>query len=330
MDELACTLALKKIKGFKDCDIHNLLIRFRNPCNVFGASRPDLLKAGLKDELVGLLSSERTVRTAFFEAINEIEEASRNGIKIITSSSSLYPLNLGFVKNKPAVLYYKGALRENLKFAVAIAGQRNPPAYSVNFTKDLTDKLCGAGFSIISGLARGIDTEAHKSALRNGCYTLAYIGSGLLAPVYPRENVELYQEIILKEGAVVSELPLYTQLSPVNLVARDRLQSGTGLGVIAVSSGLRSGTLKTCNFALKQKRPVFIPVYKKELMDSPDNKGLKSLLGRPGVIGLKLKNGMDLESDMEVIIDFLKISYNTLYELKPDVNGSILRQPDLF
>jgi Predicted Rossmann fold nucleotide-binding protein involved in DNA uptake len=264
----------------------------------------------------------------FFEAINEIEDASKNGIKIITYNSPFYPYNLNFIRNKPIILYYKGVLKENLKFAAAVVGQRNPPDYSLNLAQNLTEQLCSSGFSIISGLAMGIDAVAHKTALKNNCYTVAYIGSGLLESVYPPENRNLYQEIILRNGAIVSEFPLYSKISAKNLIARDRLQSGSSLGTFAISSPVNGGTMKTCGFSLKQKRPVFVPEYAKELMDSKDNSGLKSLLGRNGVVALKLdKNGI---LDLAEVMDELRIVYNDIYEEKSDTRSSLLMQPGLF
>ncbi len=328
MDDLICTLALKKIKGLKNIHIFLLLKTFKNPCDIFDAGKPDFLKAGLKDEQIEILRNTRVVRTAFFEAINEIEDASKNGIKIITYNSPVYPYNLNFIRNKPIILYYKGVLKENLKFAAAVVGQRNPPNYSLNLAQNLTEQLCSSGFSIISGLAAGIDTVAHKTALKNNCYTVAYIGSGLLESVYPPENRNLYQEIILRNGAIVSEFPLHSKISAKNLIARDRLQSGSSLGTFAISSPVNGGTMKTCGFSLKQKRPVFVPEYAKELMNSKDNSGLKSLLGRNGVAALKLdKNGI---LDLAEVMDELRIVYNDIYEEKSDTRSSLLMQPGLF
>ncbi|MCL4321489.1 MAG: DNA-processing protein DprA [Deltaproteobacteria bacterium] len=328
MDDLICTLALKKIKGLKNIHIFLLLKTFKNPCDIFDAGKPDFLKAGLKGEQIEILRNTRVVRTAFFEAINEIEEASKNGIKIITYNSPLYPYNLNFIRNKPIILYYKGVLKENLKFAAAVVGQRNPPDYSLKLAQNLTEQLCSSGFSIISGLAMGIDAVAHNTALKNNCYTIAYIGSGLLESVYPPENRNLYQEIILRNGAIVSEFPLHSKISAKNLIARDRLQSGSSLGTFAISSPVNGGTMKTCGFSLKQKRPVFVPEYAKELMDSKDNSGLKSLLGRNGVVGLKLDK--DGALDLAEVMDELRIVYNDIYEEKTGAHSSLLMQPGLF
>ncbi len=328
MDDLICTLALKKIKGLQNRHIFSLINAFGNPCEIFNAKKPDFIRAGLKIEYVKILINPRIVRTAFFDAIKEIEEASKNGIKIITYNSSLYPSNLKFIKNKPLVLYYKGKLKENLKFAVAIAGQRMPPDYAIKLTQELTGQLCLSGFSIISGLAAGIDAAAHKSALKKNGYTIAYLGSGLLEPVYPPENADIYEEILENNGAIVSELPLHEKIGSKNLVARDRLQSGTGLCTFAMSSPLKSGTMKTCNFSLRQKRPVFVPEYNKELMDSKDNLGLKSLFGNIGVAGLKLNN--DFSFDLSGVIDELRIVYDEIYGEKSEEEALLSVQPLLF
>lgn len=327
MDDLICALALKKIKGLQNQNIFFLLKSFKNPCEIFNAGKPDFIRAGLKNEYIKILTDARIVRTAFFDAIKEIEEASKNGIKIITYNSALYPSNLSFIKNKPLILYYKGVLKDNLNFSAAVVGQRKPPDYALKLTENVAAELCLRGYSIISGLALGIDTAAHATALKNNGYTVAYIGSGLLVPVYPPENRDLYNEIILSGGAIISELPLHEKISSKNLVARDRLQSGTGLGTLALSSPLKSGTLKTCNFSIKQKRPVFIPEYNMELMNSCDNLGLKSLYGSAGVLGLKIKK--DFSLDIEKAVKEMNHIYNRLNS--ENFGGDDLpKQPGLF
>ncbi|MHB1678986.1 MAG: DNA-processing protein DprA [bacterium] len=325
MDDLICTLALKKIPGLRNSHIFILLTHFANPCDIFNTNKTEFLKIGLRNDVIEILMNTRTIRTAFLHAIDEIEEASKNNIKIITFKSPAYPPNLLFVKNKPPVLYYKGNIKENLRFAVAIIGQRNPPDYACEITSQIAKKIGDAGFSVISGLAAGIDTAAHKTAIDGDINTIAYIGSGLLEPIYPSQNAELYQDIILKKGAIISELPLHEKLSAKNLVARDRLQSGSGLAVFAMSSPLSSGTLKTCSFAFKQKRPVFIPSYEPDIMDNYSNLGLKSLLNKSGVINFNVEN-----IDLNDIIDEIRIVYNDLYEEKYDKTGYLLEQPNLF
>ena len=327
MDDLICTLALKKIRGLQNRHIFFLLKTFKNPCEIFNAKKQDFIDAGLKSDYVKILTNDRVIKTAFFDAIKEIEEASESGIKIITCSSPLYPSNLNSVKNKPPVLYYRGTLKENLKFAAAVVGQRTPPAYAVRFARSLAEQLCLAGFAIISGLAVGIDAVAHRTALEKKRYTVAYVGYGLLEPAYPSENAGLYNEIVYNEGAVVSELPLHEKVCSRNLVARNRLQSGTSLGTFAVSSPLKGGTMKTCGFSVKQKRPVFVPEYSLALMNSADNLGLKSLLGSVGVTGLKL--GKDFSFDLSGAVDEMRIAYDAVYGEKPAEEDTV-EQPGLF
>jgi DNA processing protein len=325
MDDLICTLALKKIEGIKNSYIFLLLNHFENPCDIFSAPKSEFLKIGLPKKCIDILENSRVVRTAFFSAINEIDEAAKNNIKIIAFKSPFYPSNLLLVKDKPPILYYKGVLKENLRFAVAVVGQRTPPKYAVQIAENITKDIGLSGFSIISGLASGIDTAAHTCALKYGIYTAAFIGSGLLEPVYPPENRELFQEILLKDGAIISELSLHTKLSSKNLVARDRLQSGSSLSVFAISSGISSGTMKTCNFAIKQKRPIFIPDYPLKLMSEDSNMGLMTLANKQGVNKFNVDN-----TDLNDIIDEIRIVYNDLYEEKTDKHGFLLEQPELF
>lgn len=328
MDDIICTLALKKIKGLQNKHIFLLSDYFKNLCEVFNAGSRELSNAGLKPDYVKILGNERVVKTAFYDAIKEIEEASDSGVRIITWNSPLYPANLNLIKNKPPVLYYKGTLKENLKFAAAIVGQRTPPDYALKLAGNLATELCLAGFAIVSGLAAGIDTAAHAAAIARNRYTLAYIGSGLLEPVYPHENTGLYNDIINGDGAIVSELPLHEKISSANLVARDRLQSGTSLGVFAVSSPAKGGTMKTCGFSIKQKRPVFIPEYPMTIMDSADNAGIKSLFGSVGVTGLKL--GKDYSFNLAEVFGEMKVVYDAVYGDCGNDDGYAQAQPGLF
>ena len=327
MDDIICTLALKKIKGLQNRHIMFLINAFGSPCEIFNADKSAFIKAGLKIDYVKILINQRIIKTAFFDAIKEIDEASKNGVKIITFNSSLYPANLRKIKNKPLVLYYKGALKEDLKLAAAVVGQRKPPEYAVKLAEDITAELCSSGYAIISGLALGIDFAAHRTALKNNGYTIAFLGSGLLSPVYPPENRDLYNEIILNGGALVSELPPYEHISSKNLVARDRLQSGSSLGTFALSSPLKSGTMKTCGFSIKQKRPVFIPEYNLNLMNSYDNEGLKSLYGMVGVFGIKLRG--DFTPDLGPALEEMHGILNKLYAEKFAEDDRLI-QPGLF
>jgi DNA processing protein len=151
-------------------------------------------------------------------------------------------------------LYIRGRLRKNEK-VIAVVGSRRASPYGLNMAEQISCELAGLGFTVISGMARGVDSFAHKGALDAGGRTIAVLGCGPDI-VYPEENKDLMDKI-LKSGAVISEyLPGYAPL-PANFPARNRIISGMSLGVVVAEANERSGSLITANFALEQGREVF-------------------------------------------------------------------------
>ena len=196
----------------------------------------------------------------------------------LTLSDERYPDRLRELSDPPKSLYVRGDVellaRERL---VAVVGTREPTVFGISAAEELTGALADGGWGIVSGLARGIDTIAHRTALEHGAPTIAVMGGGL-DRVYPAENKGLAAQIVEEGGALISERPFGEQARPQYLVARDRLQSGLSVAVIVAQSGLRSGTMHTVRFAAAQGRPLFCPVPHGE---NSASEGLRVLLERP-------------------------------------------------
>lgn len=166
-----------------------------------------------------------------------------------------YPANLKAIDGAPEKLFVKGELLKSDKIAIAIVGTRTPSRYGMQITEQFATELAKAGFTIVSGMARGIDSIAHKASIKAGGRTIAVLANGL-DMVYPPENVKLFREII-KNGAIFSEFRPGVRPLPKHFLARNRIISGLCLGVLVIEGRRRSGTLSTATHAANQGREVF-------------------------------------------------------------------------
>lgn len=190
------------------------------------------------------------------KAIELYEKYFSNGfMKMVTILEKDYPILLRETIGAPYVIFYRGNIKLCSMASIGVIGSRKPSAYGVSCTRELTRKLAQLNICVVSGMARGIDSEAHKSALQVGGKTCAILGSGLDV-VYPPENERLYDDIVEK-GVVLSEYPPETQPLSRNFPARNRLISGLCKGLLVIEAGKKSGTLITADFALEQGRDVF-------------------------------------------------------------------------
>jgi len=185
----------------------------------------------------------------------ELRQAAERGLTVLAFHDPTYPALLRRIHNPPLVLYVEGALTEADAVAVAVVGTRHPTHYGTTQAARLTAELAARGLTILSGLARGIDTVAHRSALDGGARTVAVLGSGL-ARLYPPENATLADEVS-GHGALVSEFPLHTPPWRSNFPRRNRIVSGLALGVLVIEAAGNSGALVTADWALEQGREVF-------------------------------------------------------------------------
>ncbi len=196
------------------------------------------------------------------------------GIKVFSSQDRDYPANLRKISDPPPVLYVKGQILPQDDLAIAVVGARYATTYGNQVTQKLVKELVSAGLTIVSGMARGIDSFAHRAAIEVGGRTIAVLGNGVDL-VYPPENKNLYEQII-KNGAVVSEFPLGFPSVPSNFPARNRIISGLSLGVLVTEAAVNSGSLITAGCAAEQDREVFaVPGPINSKMSEGANKLLK-------------------------------------------------------
>ena len=251
-DEYAPWLALGRVKGLGGVGFKKLAASFADPTEAFFASPAELEQVeGLpRDVIEGLVNF-----SGWLEVDDELRRVRAAGIDIVRFTSPGYPARLRMIADPPPFLYTKGALVAEDERAVGIVGSRSASDYGRRVARDLARGLASLGFTVVSGMARGIDGAAHESALRAGGRTVAVLGSGVERP-YPPEHDGLYQRIS-EHGAVVSELPVGTRPMAFNFPARNRLISGLSLGVVVVEATEKSGSLITAAMALEQGREVF-------------------------------------------------------------------------
>ena len=259
--------ALNEIRGVTPFVFRRLLNYFEDPHYI--------LYEANKHELLGALDGvKKTQKSRIVEGIQEYRKnpsedfldkrlsmAKSQGIRVVKINNKEYPANLRQIPDAPLLLYVIGRIPQTWR-AVAVVGTRNPTEYGKEFSEGISREIARRRWVIVSGLARGIDTFAHKGALEAGRAkpgkprpTVAVVANGL-DKVYPHENKELFREIAAK-GAVISEHPIGTSVSAANLVARNRITSGVSVGIIVVETGKRGGTTHTIHYADVQKRRIF-------------------------------------------------------------------------
>jgi DNA processing protein len=198
-------------------------------------------------------------------------------IKQISIESKEYPLELKKIKNAPKILYYKGKLPEPEEKCIAIVGTRRCSSYGQQVALKISGQLCNAGLSVISGLAPGIDTFAHRAVVEKRKRTIAVLGTGLdERSIYPQQNLELSKKILAFGGCLLSELPEGTSGSKFSFPRRNRIVSGLSLGVLVIEAKEKSGSLITAELAKKQNKKLFAipgPIY--SLNSSGPNKLIK-------------------------------------------------------
>jgi DNA processing protein len=214
----------------------------------------------------------------------EMERLQATEIRVTTLGEADYPEALRWIPEPPPVLYIWGTLQHADSLAVAVVGSRKPSPYGQLAAQRLSAELAQYGFTVVSGLARGVDSLAHQGALQAGGRTIAVLGSGINV-VYPPEHRRLY-EAIREQGAVVSEFPFDTKPDRWNFPRRNRIISGLTLGTLVIEASDQSGSLHTARHALEQGREVFAVPGR---IDAPSSRGTNNLIKR----GAKLVEGLD-------------------------------------
>ena len=245
-------LALSMIDNLGPVTARRLLNIFGNPEAIFKASFTDL-------KSIEGIGEKRAKAIKSFNRWNEAEEIIKKckdlNIGLITQEEDSYPENLKTIPDPPLVVFVSGKPIPGDRYAVAIVGSRKYTDYGRRVTEKLSCELSEIGITIVSGLARGVDTTAHIGAIKSKGRTIGVFGSGLDKP-YPPENRQLIRKVT-EHGYVISEFPPGMPPNKENFPKRNRLISGLSLGVIVVEAGLESGALITANYALEQGREVF-------------------------------------------------------------------------
>ena len=239
------------IKGVGPAKISLLKKHFGDLERAWFASASELQSCGLDSSTVKKIISQRPL----ISPEREIEKLEKEGVRALSWDDPEYPSRLREIYDPPPVLYTRGELLPQDEMAITVVGTRKCTSYGKEVTRKIVRELVENGFTIVSGLARGIDTIAHKIALEAGGRTLAVLACGLDI-IYPGENLQLARGIT-KSGALLSEYPLGTKPKPEHFPRRNRIMSGISLGVLVVEAKERSGALITAEFALEQNREVF-------------------------------------------------------------------------
>jgi len=250
--DLVRWVALSRVPGLGCVSFKKIAGHFEDPTAALSASAAALSEIqGLDQNVIDGLRNF----SAWDEVEKEIIRAEKACVKIVPFSDSMYPARLRMIADPPPLLYLKGEIRSEDQKAVAVVGSRSTSDYGRRVARDLCRGLALLGFTVVSGMARGIDGTAHETSLNAGGRTIAVLGSGV-DRVYPAEHDKLYHRII-DNGAMISEFPIGTRPLAFNFPARNRLISGLSLGVVVVEATEKSGSLITAALALEQGREVF-------------------------------------------------------------------------
>ncbi|RJQ14999.1 MAG: DNA-protecting protein DprA [Nitrospiraceae bacterium] len=293
MSDLKYYLALNFIPDVGPVTAGRLLAAFGKPGNIFQASAHELKQV----EDIGENRAGNITGFNQWDIVQkEIEKAEKNKVRLIARNDPAYPETLKRIHGAPMVLYVKGGLKDDDRYAIAMVGSRTSTHYGMQMAEKMSHKLASSGLTVVSGMARGIDSASHRGALKAGGRTVAVLGSGIDVP-YPPENKKLVDDIA-SSGAVVSEFPLGALPNRENFPRRNRIISGLSLGVIVIEATLDSGSLITVAYALEQGKDVFaVPGN----VTSRTSKGTNDLI----------KKGAKLVESAEEVLD----------ELRPQIKG---------
>jgi DNA processing protein len=250
-DEELHWLALRLVPGLGTRGAGKLIAQFRTPQAVFRASRTELQGAGLSGAVAQSISSGCT----FEDAVVQQEKMLETATAAIAITDPRYPALLREIFDPPVLLFARGDAALLQSIMLGVVGTRRPTQYGIAAAERLSGDLARAGLCIVSGMARGIDTAAHKAALAAGSPTIAVLGCGVDV-VYPTENRNLSADIASK-GLIISEFPMGSIAFPQNFPIRNRIISGMSAGLLVVEGAQYSGSAITARLALDQGREVF-------------------------------------------------------------------------
>lgn len=252
MENIPYLLALHSINGLGPIRLKAILDYFKDPKLAWETNGQEFIKLGIHKNVVDLFLQTRKT----LDPIGFVESIKNSGIKWVTIFDENYPKSLGQIHDPPTVLYYKGEILPSDEKAIGVVGTRKITGYGKTVTEYFTKGLVDAGLTIVSGLARGVDAEAHKTAIEQNGRTIAVLGGGL-NNIFPYENISLSKEIASGFGAVVSEFPPDYPSLPGNFPSRNRIISGLSKAVLVTEAAIDSGSLITARVAIDQGKDVF-------------------------------------------------------------------------
>jgi DNA processing protein len=245
-------LALTLTPGLGPTRARRLVEHFGTIVEVFRASLTELEATGLLAVSAQALGTGKALELAQ----EEMARATANGIHLVSLDDPTYPPRLKQIYDPPPILYVRGVTDLLAQPGIAVVGTRHPTPYGLGMAERLAIDLAARGLVIQSGMARGVDTAAHRGAIAGKGKTIAVFGTGVDVP-YPKENTRLSEQIVALGGALISEFPLGTFPAPQNFPIRNRIISGMSMGVLVVEAAEYSGTRITARCALEQNREVF-------------------------------------------------------------------------
>lgn len=245
-------LALALTPGLGPTRVRHLVDRFGNVAAIFRASLTELEATGLLAVSAQSIGTGKSLELAQ----EELEKSKAAGAQIISFDDARYPVSLREIYDPPVILYVRGDVGVLAQPGIAVVGTRHPTPYGSGMAERLAIDLSAHGLVIISGMARGVDTAAHRAVISAKGKTVAVFGTGVDV-LYPKENTRLADQILALGGAIISEFPLGTFAAPQNFPIRNRIISGMSIGVLVVEAAEYSGTRITARCALEQNREVF-------------------------------------------------------------------------
>ncbi len=293
-DRLVVVLALRAARGVGDTTLRQVLGLLDAETDLSSVRSALLSSPSISAH--ARLALEGALRPREWErlmgtAMRSLEQAERLGVSVLLFDHPMYPPLLRAVRDAPVLLFAKGKLCEDRR-AVACVGTREPSHFGQRAADQITRCLANSGWTIVSGLAKGIDSIAHRAALACGARTIAILGNGLDS-VYPAANRRLAEDIVESGGLLLSEQPFGAEPLPRNLVSRDRLQSGMSVATVVFETSVTGGAMHTARFAREQGRLIVCPVPPPEYRALPSCSGITKLLEDGGVFPVPGREACD-------------------------------------
>jgi DNA processing protein len=281
--------------------------------NAWKAGRSELTRAGLDSRTVKTIETSRPQ----IDLYAEMDKLEKSDTKAISFHDAEYPSRLKEIYDYPPLIYVRGEIKSQDEWSIAVVGTRRATVYGRQVTEEIVSDLARNNITVVSGLARGIDTVAHNTTLKTGGRTFAVFACGL-DTVYPAENTNLAKNI-LNQGALISEYPLGARPRPDNFPRRNRIMSGISLGVLVVEADESSGAIITAHMALEQNREVFaIPGS----IFSPMSRGTNTLIQE----GAKLvRTCADILEELNLTVNVHQVEMKDMVSIT-DTEGLLMKQ----